>query len=331
MDLLGGVMSSDVAYIGHGFFRQTFMLRGATNGSSGEGSTAPDVALKMLRWRPDQDDFIVNRMEKTRMDALVMERLTSSPRITNVHGHCAFSVATESLPGEVMDYVVPTNPVIKAEELHDEDGVDNKNGMSPAEKLDLALTAAEGLAELHGFEDGVIVHDDIDLGQFLRTPSGQVKLNDFNRAKPMLWDPEEQKYCKYYNGGIGGKVRAPEEFTDPPGILNEKMDIFAMGNMFYGILTGLHPFYFTRQEEAERRLIKGGRPFIDERWRKHSFAERKLIEAIERCWIHDPEERADVFWVVKFLKEAVGENINHRQDETDTQTLARDTSIVRYD
>mmetsp|Transcript_25770 Transcript_25770/g.76068 ORF Transcript_25770/g.76068 Transcript_25770/m.76068 type:complete len:87 (+) Transcript_25770:772-1032(+) len=82
MDLLGGVMSSDVAYIGHGFFRQTFMLRGATNGSSGEGSTAPDVALKMLRWRPDQDDFIVNRMEKTRMDALVMERLTVRRKVS---------------------------------------------------------------------------------------------------------------------------------------------------------------------------------------------------------------------------------------------------------
>lgn len=81
-----------------------------------------------------------------------------------------------------------------------------------------------------------------------------------------------------------------------------------MGNSFYGILTGLYHFYLDEDEEAQRKLVRGKRPYIDERWKEHSFAERKLIEIIERCWIHDPESRADIFSVVQFLREAVVEN-----------------------
>lgn len=307
VDVLAGVTEDNISYLSHGFFRQAFSIKGRTSAGT---VIAPNVTLKALRWRSDYDDFIENRMEKTRMDALIMERLTSSPRITDVHGHCAFSVVTESLPGEMWDDVVPTHNVIDEGDLHDKDGVDNKNGMSPIEKLKLALNIAEALSDLHGFKDGVIVHDDLDLGQYLRTRQigGKVKLNDFNRAKPLLWDPLKQKYCKYYNGHIGGKLRSPEEYTEPPGLLNEKMDVFALGNIFYGILTGLFPFYFSSHDEAEKRLVKGDRAYIDERWRTHSFAEKKLIDAIEKCWIHDPDERTDIFWVVRFLRDALDEH-----------------------
>eukprot|EP00566_Odontella_aurita_P005962 CAMPEP_0113579424 /NCGR_PEP_ID=MMETSP0015_2-20120614/30060_1 /TAXON_ID=2838 /ORGANISM="Odontella" /LENGTH=579 /DNA_ID=CAMNT_0000483401 /DNA_START=188 /DNA_END=1927 /DNA_ORIENTATION=+ /assembly_acc=CAM_ASM_000160 len=300
VDVLGGVEGGDIAYLGRGHFRQAFDVKGRSD-------EEPDTTLKVLRWRTGHDDY-VGRIEKTRMDALVMERLTSSPRITNVHGHCATSIVVESLPGEVWDVVVPTERTVRPSDIHDEDGVDNMNGMSPMEKLQLALDTAEALSELHGFKDGVIVHDDIDLGQFLRTPEGKVKLNDFNRAKPMLWDPVEQKYCKYNNGGIGGKMRSPQEFFRPPGNLDESMDVYSLGNNFYGILTGLWPFYLLEDEEAQRQMVKGERPFIDPRWREHSVVEKKLIEVIEKCWIHDPEERADIFWVVKVLREAVAES-----------------------
>lgn len=42
-------------------------------------------------------NFDYESMEMIRIDALVMESLASSPRIVNIYGHCATSVATEDM------------------------------------------------------------------------------------------------------------------------------------------------------------------------------------------------------------------------------------------
>ncbi len=50
-------------------------------------------------------------------------------------------------------------------------------------------------------------------------------------------------------------------------------------------------------------------PFIDDRYRyNRSFAESSLVKAIELCLKHDPDERASIFEVVKFLRTAVEKN-----------------------
>ena len=41
--------------------------------------------------------------------------------------------------------------------------------------------------------------------------------------------------------------RSPEEYYDAR--LNEKTDIFSLGNNFYTILTGVYPFYEERNEK----------------------------------------------------------------------------------
>ena len=69
-------------------------------------------------------------------------------------------------------------------------------------------SALRTVAALHNYEGGVIVHDDIQLCQYLWTQEDgiSVKLNDFNRAEIMLWDEEGQKYCRYKNGRGHGDV-----------------------------------------------------------------------------------------------------------------------------
>jgi LEA14-like dessication related protein len=52
-------------------------------------------------------------IEMTRIDALVMSSLTSSPRIVNIFGHCATSVATEDLVSShqnIINFIRPYNP-----------------------------------------------------------------------------------------------------------------------------------------------------------------------------------------------------------------------------
>lgn len=66
---------------------------------------------------------------------------------------------------------------------------------------------AEAVADLHGFSGGVMVHQDIQLSQFLfNKDKSLVKLNDFNRAEFLLWDEEEEKYCLYHEGRGMGNV-----------------------------------------------------------------------------------------------------------------------------
>ena len=58
----------------------------------------------------------------------------------------------------------------------------------------------------------------------------------------MLYDTKKQDYCKYYNGKGNGNYRSPEEFMDHE--LNEKIDVWSLGNNFYSLLTnGLWIFY----------------------------------------------------------------------------------------
>lgn len=103
------------------------------------------------------------------------------------------------------------------------------NDLEPTTKLQWALQMAEAVAVLNNFEHGVIVHDDIQPPQFLPTKDGKLKFvsfssvvccfllfartterltlcdtllvikNDFNRAEIMLFDEENQEYCRYRN------------------------------------------------------------------------------------------------------------------------------------
>lgn len=150
------------------------------------------------------DDF-----EYVRMDAYVTERLTSNDRIVDIFGYCGLSMLTEYFAhGDIEDDVVGFPHHRKAfNPLEDEELTTYNNFTGPA-KLQLALDMVRPVIALHNFEDGVIVHDDIQLCQYLWTDETKsaVKLNDFNRAEIMLWDEQENKYCKYKNGHGHGDV-----------------------------------------------------------------------------------------------------------------------------
>ena len=100
------------------------------------------------------------------------------------------------------------------------------------------------------------------------------------------------------------KFRAPEEYMDRP--LNEKIDVWSLGINMYYLMTGssVLPEAKTTTEYQER-IMKGQKPPIDPRYPERSFAERTLVEIIERCWIYDPDERIDIFEAVETLLDAI--------------------------
>ena len=81
----GDDQTFDTFYISHGHYRDVWVVH----------QSRPDdlkSVLKMSRWRHDYDP---RTFWNTLNDALVMERLTGSPRIVDLYGHCGTAVWVE--------------------------------------------------------------------------------------------------------------------------------------------------------------------------------------------------------------------------------------------
>lgn len=110
--------------------------------------------------------------------------------------------------------------------------------------------------------------------------------------------------------------------------------LFLPGNNFYSLLTGYYPFFDTEDNESirvskniceieshplfalftyfqhdkQQKLKDGVTAKIDPRFYDKSFAERKLIEVIKRCYVYDPDERADINEIQHMLEVAIAED-----------------------
>ena len=142
------------------------------------------------------------------MDAVVAERLTSSPRTFDMYAFCGLTIISEFFPhGDLEDAAVPNGEGYRKTKDRNE-LLKPHNSFTAMEKLSVATQMAESIADLHGYPGGVIVHGDIQLSQFLYTEDKSIiKINDFNRAEFMLWDEENGEYCRYTNGRGHGNVR----------------------------------------------------------------------------------------------------------------------------
>jgi hypothetical protein len=197
--------NNEIYTINHGFYRDVWVHRFLPDGTAS--------VLKTTKYHHHSDFSWRNIMDVHR-EALIMERLTIHDNIVTPYGHCGTSVITEAIPYQVEPYIVPGTGHAKQKQLlRDPQKVPSKNALSGQEKLKTALEMAESIAVLHGFPDGTIVHNDIQLQQWLRTHNDTLKLGDFNRAMILNWNAKENRYCKYSSGTVFGNVRL-EDLVD---------------------------------------------------------------------------------------------------------------------
>ena len=188
-----------------GAYRQVFLVSGETP------NTDESFVLKMFTL---DSEFNYQDFEFARMDANVNEQLNGSPRIVRLYSYCGTSMTSEAMmQGDLEMVAVPTG-VGRPVSIPPDDvpPLTVRNTLSGTRKLELSLDMAEAVLLLHTFPKGVIVHDDIQLSQFLLSSSGQIKLNDFNRAEIMLWNEKDHEYCRYRNHPGGGDVSIHDRY-----------------------------------------------------------------------------------------------------------------------
>lgn len=165
----------------------------------------PSVVFKHFYWG---NDYAYDDYEFMRMDAIVNEKVNGNPRIVESFGFCGLSFLGEAMVnGDLEKLAIPSGQGRIRRSLEDEHHLVLGNNLTGTQKLELSLDMAEAVRVLHSFPGGVIVHDDIQLPQFLFSSNGELKLNDFNRAEIMLWNEKDQEYCGYRNDPGRGDVR----------------------------------------------------------------------------------------------------------------------------
>jgi serine/threonine protein kinase len=177
-------------FLASGAFRQTFEIY--------DQQTDNPVAMKTIRDRRKENLFTPFYLDRHRVDALIYERTSASPWITDIYGFCGLSGLFEFAGGGTMEDII-----------FDEEDKKRKS-LSRIEKLALAVEAASAIADLHSIDSingySAMIHGDIYLNQFVLI-GNRFKLNDFNRGHLMYWNEKKQESCPYaWDEGHNGNV-----------------------------------------------------------------------------------------------------------------------------
>lgn len=253
------------------------------------------VVLKMMKRKHDVDE---RNFDRHRRDALVMERLTHSPNVVDIYGYCGNSVLTEFIP-------VPLDTLIRPEESVEAAETGGLTRDTAEGRIRLALDVARGMKALHEIEGGPIIHADIQPRQFLVSPDGVLKVNDFNRCRFMAQDARGDP-CKLMIPSAPGKARSPEEYESKE--LDEKLDIYSIANVYFEILTGTSPWRMKTVDETQRLVMKGAKPLIRLEFQQPGTPDELLAELTIKAYSLEPNDRPSAAQIVEAIESYLNES-----------------------
>jgi hypothetical protein len=241
------------------------------------------VVLKVLHYR--MQNFTQSNIRSGQRNAIVHERLASSPYIFSNLGFCGTSlVVPYSEPGTLLDLIL----AIKQDE---------REMPPPMDLLRIAVQLAEALAALHeiGF-----AHKDFDNSQFLYN-DGVFQLNDFHSGRFIT---NETTACQDYQ---------MHPFTRSKHLRLDQDDVFRLCSELYA----LFPTCGLRDGDTPRRSIcyqsvTEGMEVV----KSTSMAEEAVVKAMRLCWKKESDLMASAREVASFLR---GELNRLLENYTDTE------------
>ena len=258
----------------------------------GEKEITDNVILKTIKiGHPLEERYF----EFSRVDALAMEQLTSCLYVMDVHDFCGVSVVTER--GEdILGKVIQR--------------------LSPRAKVDLAVKVAHSIAALHEVN---FVHNDINADNIFIGTKNNPKLNDFNIAVLTMKDNRTNATCPFVGHFPNQQWKSPEEQVGPDGNslgkLNEKVDIYALGNLLFQLATNnKRPWRDMadgdgiklsneQKDQVSRLKLEGKMPKVPEQILKMNDPYiNLLLDAMEQCYRFKPEERPTAREVAELLE-----------------------------
>ncbi|WVZ62472.1 hypothetical protein U9M48_012220 [Paspalum notatum var. saurae] len=195
-------------------------------------------------------------------------------------------------------------------------------------RLEVAVDVAEGLAYLHGFREGAVVHRDVKPTNVLLSDSGAAKLSDFGVSRIV---PEGGTHVSTEVRGTRGYVD-PESFS--AGHVSEAADVYSFGVVLLELATGMRAVVPTPSGGAESIVQAvhwavaeaGGQPgqaaeaMVDRRlgpaWDRRTV--RAVFALACRCvrpYKHERPEIAEVLAQLKALLADYSARLNGEDDD----------------
>jgi serine/threonine protein kinase len=337
-----------LSVLGEGWFRTTWRYD-----NNDDGQNHPSVVLKTLRIARE---FISEYYELHRRDAVAMERLTASPFVVNIYAYCG-----QSAVNELADF--PYGNVQNLEGFNRRMR-GNDSFKANVIRLRMAASIALGLADIHAggsssggdtratADDGEVngdadeenamaqpappvymAHYDLNPRNIALFAGGKPKINDFNIAEFIHYDNVTMQDCKFPSRLHEPWWRAPEEMNTTHTILvNEKVDVYALGNILYHTLTT----HSSRGAQTKDRMNQvrpivaaGIRPNISSHYRSSKDPNvLAMVHAIDLCWEKDPNQRASAADVAAVLYEALVKMTQPSSPSSSSSNAALPTDVA---
>jgi serine/threonine protein kinase len=151
--------------------------------------------------------------------------------------------------------------------------------LAPAEGVDIMLQACAGLQAAHA--EGVI-HRDLKPSNIMRDQSGRVVIMDFGLARTLQGDGMTQT----------GMMVGTMEYMSPEQAMGKELDArsdqFAVGLIFYELLTGFMPFH---AESAIASLVKRTQERAIPLAEVDTSIPPALSAVVAKCLERNPEDR----------------------------------------
>ncbi|WP_437762844.1 serine/threonine-protein kinase [Sorangium sp. So ce764] len=262
--------------------------------------TGARVAMKVLHGTLAASPKMVKRF----LREIEVVRLLNHPGIVEIHD-----------AGELADgrpfYVMEHLDGVTLDVLLRQEG-----RLSPEQALELLEPVCSALDAAHA---AGIIHRDVKGSNIFvsRGAPRAVKLLDFGIAK--LMEPDEGASGFTTAGRAPGTltIMAPEQILG--GVLDARVDVYALGVLLHRLLTGKLPFYSPDATELLRQHLEEPAP----RPSRRTPLPPALDAVVLRCMEKQPEHRyPSVKSFLYTLREAVGEPTSGRSSMPELQTDA---------